>query len=291
MENWYERIEEYNLGKLSAQQRQQFETVMMTDPVLMEAVRQHRAEWEAGELLAEKILREQIREQFGEHSDITGNQSSKHWKWIATIALLLLAALALFFINRRGNTAQEEHPSTQPPAKDTVSSIPAPPVAQTQPDAPVNKPERTNGNDRKKAPEYKVLAMAAYRTPDGLTGVRGTAGNGDSLVLAQQAFAKKNYRLALRYLTPLPTGSQQEGLALRGHTHFLAGDYAAARADFSDLLAGGVYIRDAQWFGLLADMTVIGANKKDLLQRLDAIRLDKYHPWQKDAAALWERLK
>lgn len=288
-ENWYKLIEDYNLGKLPESRRAQFETAMADDPALAQAVQEHRTEWEAGELLTEQILRSQIREAFETYPGNTGTWLSKYWKWILASTFILITT-AVLVLKTRQPVAPKQELLPAPPLKiDPVA--PKVPIAQVPPDSKSTTPPQTQLPSSEKTSDYKALALAAYRTPDGLANVRGTAGSGDSLELAQQAFEKKDLRLALSYLSSLPTDSRQEGLALRGHVYFLSGNYAAASADFSELQEGGVYTRDAQWFGLLSDMTRSAGNKNNILQRLDAIRRDKHHPWQKDAAALWERLK
>jgi len=291
MKNWYNVIETYNLGKMHAPQRAQFEAAMADDPALAQAVQQHRIEWEAGELLAEKALRAQIRQLMREQADKPGSWFSINWKWALLVTTIMAAGAAVIFKNKQPVAPAVQYPSNSPLGKDSIPPTPPSFATQEHRDTPIGKPVNPPVAGRKIAGGVKAMALAAYQSSESFSQVRSLAGENDSLSLAQEAFAKKDYRLALRYLSSLPLDSRQEGLSLRGHSHFLAGDYAAASNDFSELRAGGVYIRDAQWFGLLATIATPGADKNNWMKRLDAICLDKKHPFQKDAAALLEKLE
>ncbi len=282
--NWYESIEAYNLGLMSAEQAAQLEAAMRADEELAAAVRAHRMEWEMQELFAETLLRADIRQRFLEPPPESGIPKN-HWNWLyrnwkyALPALLILGG-AGFFIFKNTPAPTEALPQNAPaptaPAPDTRQpASPEKPIAQQPaPDPP--------------ATDSRRLALAAYRAPESLSGVRGTAGDTDTLTLASKAFAQKNYRRALLLLSKLPDSDQQEGLSLRAHAHFGAGDFAAASRDFSDLGKGGIYRREAQWFGLLARMATPGADKKVWLKQLDSIRQQPTHPYQREAKQLWK---
>lgn len=282
--NWYKSIEDYNLGLMSVEQTSQFEAAMRADEELAAAVRAHRAEWEMQELFAENLLRAEIRQRFLEsppEPDIPPKDRSwlsRNWKY-ALPALLILGG-AGFFIFKNKPAPTEALPPNAPaptaPAPDTGQPAPPErPIAQQ----PVSDPPATDS---------RRLALAAYRVPDGLSGVRGAAGDADTLTLASKAFSQKNYRRALLLLSKLPDSDQQEALSLRAHAHFGAGDFAAASRDFADLEAEGIYRREAQWFGLLARMASPGADKKVWLKQLEAIRQQPAHPYQREAKQLWK---
>ena len=169
-------------------------------------------------------------------------------------------------------------------------ALPAPtaPAPDTRQPAPPEKPIAQQPTPDPSATDSRRLALAAYRAPESLSGVRGTAGDTDTLTLASKAFSQKNYRRALLLLSKLPGSDQQEGLSLRAHAHFGAGDFAAASRDFSDLEKGGVYRREAQWFGLLARMIAPGADKNLWMKQLDSIRQQPAHPYQREAKQLWK---
>lgn len=289
MEDWYAHIEDYNLGKLPVPLLEQFETAMANDSLLAQAVAQHRTEWEAAELLAEKVLRAQVREQFGDIHNKSKAGFIKNWQWLLLLFLVFSAATVLLIKYSKPDTPQEEPGLNQDSVKDSVAKVPTPGFALENSDSIAAETNLPKVPVRKSAPKIRALALAAYQIPAGLTQLR-SAGEGDTLSLAQDAFANKDYRLVLQYLASLPPDSRQEGLSLRGHAHFLLGAYAEASKDFSALQAGGVYLREAQWFGLLADMAQQDTYKKGSSVRLDAIRTDKHHPWQKDAQALWNKL-
>jgi hypothetical protein len=282
MKEFYEKIEAYNMGKLSPGEAAQMDAAMSADEQLAGAVRQHRAEWEAQELLAEKLLRAQIRQQFKEQPPEPGNWFSRNWKWLApTLAVLLLGGVWLFLKNEP--PALPVAPPTQEspaPVQPSTPETPTPAPQQNVPIAETSQPE---------APNWGALAAASYAVPESLGNVRGQ--DGDTLSLATAAFKEKKYRQVAQLLASLPEESQQEALMTRAHAQFLAKNYQAAAADFSKLEAGGVYKKDAEWFGLLARMAGGNFDPKKDGKILDGIRSNGKHPHNADAAVLYKKWK
>ena len=286
--NWYESIEQYNLGHLSAEQAARFEAAMQADEELAAAVRAHRTAWEMQELLAENLLRARIRERMAGQPDMPGtadtgwNRLTKYRKYGLPV-LLLLGALAFFVFKKSGEQvpAVRQQPIQEMPAPENPPAPAAPanenPVPQTQ------KPVAGS----KKQPDLRQLAMAGYRVPEGLSGIRGQD-EGDNLSKATEAFFQKKYRQALGLLEPLPENDRQEALSLRAHAHFGAGDFQAAARDFAELEAGGIYRREAQWFGLLSRMAVPGADIDALKKELEAVRQTANHPYREAAEKLMQ---
>jgi len=279
--NWYENIEQYNLGHLSAEQAAQFEAAMQADEGLAAAVRAHRTQWEMQELLAENLLRAEIRQRMAGQTNLPKATTgwTKYWKY-GLPALLLLGALAFFIFKKSGEqippVQQQPEPEIQAP-KTEPAPVPENTVPKTQ----------TPVAGAKKQPDPRQLAMANYRVPEGLTGIRGPADN-DTLTLAAQAFTAKNYGRTLLLLSELPENDQQEALSLRAHAHFGAKNYVAAGRDFSALEAGGIYRREAQWFGLLSRMAAPGADKAALKKELEVIRQTANHPYREAAERLMQ---
>lgn len=278
-DNWYENIEHYNLGRFSAEQAALFEAAMRADEDLAAAVRAQRTEWEMQELLAENLLRAQIKERMAGQPDTPEGKGNwtKYWKY-GLLVLLLLGALVFFVFNRSGEQipAVEQQPEQEMPAPKTTPA-PAPENAAPKTQKPVA--------DDKKQPDLRQLAMASYRVPEGISGIRGLAEN-DTLTLAAQAFEAKNYNRVLLLLSKLPENDRQEALSLRAHAQFGAKNFAAAAREFSELEAGGIYRREAQWFGLLSRMAAPGADKSALKKELEVIRQTANHPYQKEAGTL-----
>lgn len=281
-EKLYDLIEDYNLGRLKPPQLEAFEAALATDAALAAAVRIHRAEWEMRELLAENTLRAQIRQGFVEQPP---HQPwvLKNWKWTLLTLLFLGVAGVLFFQKTPEPTARfpENVPSATPsdtvPVRDSVAPLPS------KPDVP----ERPTPADLRK------YAMAAYEMPESLSGLRG-AGSEDTLGLAQAAFAEKNYRRVLQLLNVLPAEERQEALLLRAHAAFGAGQFDFAFGDFNQLKAGNIYRREAQWFFVLSGMAgreENNGNQNMWLLQLNDIRKDSKHPYQKQAEALWQKIK
>lgn len=280
MENFYAKIEAYNHGKMTPAEAEQFELAMAADPALHKATMQHRTEWEAQELLAEKLLRAQIRQHFDTPPPVANNWFSNNWRWLLPVGGLLLAGGIWLFVEKAQPSPTP--PSTPPPTQ----NWPAEPTAPL--DSTKKQPEPKNGSQpiakQEDKPNWDALAAAAYDLPENLSGLRGQ--DGDVLSQAASAFSDDKYRQVVQLLTPLPDDSQQEALALRAHAKFLAEEYAAAADDFAELEAGGIYRRDAEWFGLLARMAAGKLGKKELKKQLDAIRNNEKHPHKPAADAL-----
>lgn len=280
-------IDDFVLGRLSPADRQRFEAAMAADPALQDAVWQRRITWESEELLAEKALRAQIRQAFLENE--TGNSTPKNTKkWWPL--LLVAAALAitgwLLFDAQTSKPVPSKQPDTAPSPTGQPHPV-APPPSQAPADSvPASLPPRPVAQQDNKS-NYQVLALSAYQLPEQLTGTRGDTASDDTVSLAAAAFSQKNYRQVVRLLAVLPQSSKQEALSLRAHARFLMGNYAAAKTDFALLLDGGVYQRDAEWYGLLAALSQPSPNLKAALKQLDGIRKDVNHPYKDAAQALW----
>ena len=279
-EKLYELIEDYNLGRLKPPQLEQLEAALATDAALAAAVATQRAEWEMRELLAENALRAQIRQGLSEQPP--SRWITRNWKWLLPVLLCLGAAGFLFY---RNSPARVDAP---PPEVVPPVSVPADTVLlpKTPPSAPP--PQQPDPRD-KVTPDPRIYAMAAYEMPESLSGLRG-ASTEDTLGLAQTAFAEKNYRKVVSLLAVLPPDERQEALHLRAHARFSLQRFADAARDFSELEQGGIYRREAEWYGLLSRMAAQGTDKNLLMRQLDTIRKQNGHPYREKAETLWRRL-
>lgn len=276
--DWYELIEPYNLGRLPAAQAARFEAAMQADPALAAAVYTHRTEWEMQELVAENLLRTELRQRLNDLPDTPDNPPSNAWKFLLPL-LPLLGAMAYFFFLK---------PNADPalPPGQVPQEVPAPPS-----NPPAAQPEKTAPPAQIPIAEAPLprdrhqLALAAYRAPEGLSGIRGP-GDDATLSQATQAFAEKNYRRVLELLDTLPEDDRQEALSLRAHAGFSTGNFAAAARDFEELEAGGIYRREAQWFGLLSRMAMPETAPNALKKSLEQIQNNADHPYRNDARAL-----
>lgn len=272
--SYYNQIDDYHLGKLSAEEAKAFEAASASDPALAKALHDRRLEWEAQELLVEQQLRAQIRAEWATQT-IPPPAHRRWWRW--GLLLLMLGAGFVYW----------RHPQSPPK---TLPTPPAPPT-QTQENeqqTPTVTPPPIAQEETK--PSRQQLALAAYQVPTGLTQTRGEDAT-DTLGLAQAAFSEKKYGRVIQWLTPLPAENAQDALLLRAHAQLASGKYAAARRDFNALEAGGIYRRDAEWFGVLAQMADDRTGQLTWLITLQAIKNDSRHPHQTAALRLWQKLE
>lgn len=187
-------------------------------------------------------------------------------------------------------------PPTEVLPEKTPENLPtenAPVLENQKRDSLVSKPKIPVAGS-KKQPNLRQIALANYRVPDGLSGIRG-ASDKDTLTLATKAFFEKNYGRVLFLLSNLPENDGQEALSLRAHANFGAGNFASAARDFEGLELGGIYRREAEWFGILSQLASPearpGSDKNLLKNDLEKIRQMSNHPFQKEAEKLWGELK
>lgn len=283
--NWFDQIDKYHQGLLTNDEKVRFEAAMAADDQLVDAVRLHKIEWEAQELLAENLLRAEIRKHFDEYeASIPSNEEKRHkrlffnWKYLLPVFLTVILAV-YFWVSRK----PEPTPTAPAPKDQPVQQE----MAQQLPDTPV---ENLPDQRIRPAAGLRKLALNAYQPPAGLSGVRGTTDE-DLLNRAARAFASKQYLNTIRLLDTIPEDGAQEALSLRAHARFGAGQYDTAAADFTALEAGGIYRREAQWFGLLARMAGPKADKSSLKRELEAFSRDKNHPYRQEAEQLIKLLQ
>jgi len=282
-----ERIEKYNLGHLSEAEVERFEAEMLANPRLAKAVREHRTAWEMGELMAEERLRARIRARFADATPSPDFRPGRIRRFMLGVLLLLLGAAVFFVVRNRQTAAPAEPAKTAPTPEILPEKTPGettPPVPEQPKAAPSRSPEAPIAQTQKQ-PAMRRLALANYRTPDGLSGIRG-ADESENLSRAAKAFFEKNYARTLDLLATLPENDRQEALALRAHAHFGASHFVAAARDFSELEKEGVYRREAQWFGVLARLAADPAEEARTLSDLQTIIQNDKHPYRIQAEAL-----
>lgn len=281
-EQYSDRIEQYNLGLLSGTELERFEAEMLADPKLAEAVYEHRIAWEIGELLAEENLRAQIRERFDAPPPPPQTvKKKKIWNNTLLALLALFGTAGFLFLLNRQNARPEPAKSMPTPE---ISPPKTPPEPAPQPPGPAARPQAPMAQKRPQ-PTMRALALASYRVPEGLSGIRGGNDN-ENLSLAATAFSEKDYARVLELLADLPENERQEALSLRAHAHFGAKNFADATRDFSELEKGGVYRREAQWFAALAYLAAYPTDKKKVLEMLGKIKQDSKHPYRTNAEKL-----
>ena len=146
-------------SKLPAELKAPFEAAMRDDEALKAAVATHRTEWEMQELMAENLIRSQIREQFETIGAPNGNGGldwwTKNWKYILTAVIVLIVAVyCILQISKKApETPSQNLPQNSP--IDTTPSVRVP-IAQN--------PEKVPVEDVPKAPDGRQLAMAIRQT-------------------------------------------------------------------------------------------------------------------------------
>ncbi len=198
--------------------------------------------------------------------------------------LLTLGGAAWLFWPKAG--VEEPLPRRDQPAE-SVNPPPAPP-----PTAPPSSGQEQIA--QKSVPavnRYRALAQASYRTPDFAVEIRGEAPvSQDALNAARRALAERRYTDALRALQNVTADYQPDAAYLRGHALFGLKEYLQAAAVFEQLTGSIRYGEAAQWYEVLALLPDYDHTRRAVLKKLKKIAEDKGHPFQPEAAQLYQRL-
>ncbi len=294
------KIESYVNGSMDEASKSAFEAELRENPVLATETAVFKTEWEIREMLIENQLRndiDAIYAQYQPQSVAAEKPRKKNLWWLALfIALGLVGTIYTLTLKDKvevqpENTNQQqggyadgqidETPTELPESteKEGVTAEDEVPIEKTETSTPAQTPVQ------KVKLDLSALALAAYESPEGLLASRGTSSS-ENYDKAIDAFIARNYREAADLLKTLPEDEEQEALALRAHASFKSSDFTRAIQDFQALKDGGIYRRDAEWYGLLARMAVKQGSRDVWKTELEKMANNPSHPYNKKAGKL-----
>lgn len=282
-------IEKYILGKLSNEDRIQFELAMASEPDLEQKVHLRRIEWELEELLAEKVLRQQLGEEFEKHDHGQNIRKRNLWVVIGLAIISALVWLVYFVVNKPTATSKQ---NIEVDFEEIVPEIISPMAIDTSEDIstdtliPQTKTIEYAQIDRKA--QIGEMALASYTSPEGIIETRSELD--ENTTLALEAYKQKNYLKVIQLLKSISEDDEAELWSLRAHANFGAKKYQSANNDFNTLALGGIYKKEAEWFGLLSGMAAGTVSERSIKNKLKQMLTDQNHPYKKEAANLLKNL-
>lgn len=311
--NYFDQIENYLTGKLSAQEAKAFEQEVAANENLAMELELQKLEHEGMEMMVEKELKANMAS-WGDQpppdpfSDFEKpkNTNGKTW-FFALVGALLLAGAWWFFGTEKkvGKASPVEQPKTESTQEKEVEM--PPPANMPVAEEPTKREEKDDMPPTKKQAEpentpntkqyaYADLSQKAYDVPPTF-GSRLKSGERDdensNLTLAAKEFDAGKYTDALKLLGPPNTKEQSTVRYLRGHTYFMVKNYRAAAQEFA-VVASDEFLpnyQEAQWYLLLsyvAQMPEMEKEFRDLAQRLAD---DEYSDYREQAKELLAEVK
>lgn len=294
------KIESYVNGSMDAASRSAFEAELRENPVLATETAVFKTEWEIREMLIENQLRNDIDAIYAQYQpqSVAAEKPRKKnlWWLVLIIALALVGTIYTLTLkdkveNQPENTNQQQEGYADEQIDETPTELPESTEKEgvtVEDEVPIQKTETSTPAQtpvQKVKLDLSALALAAYESPEGLLASRGTSSS-ENYDKAIDAFIARNYRDAADLLKTLPEDEEQEALALRAHASFKSSDFTRAIQDFQALKDGGIYRRDAEWYGLLARMAVKQGSRDVWKTELEKMANNPSHPYNKKAGKL-----
>lgn len=285
-------IQNYLRGQLPADERDQFEKQLKTDPALAEEVAQQLAELAAAEQLIASETRAWMQEWQKPAQPVF---RVNRFGWLAAIAagaLLLIAAIYLF---RQSEAVPQEQADQKAPAveKPIVNEVPPVPAVEPQPQpAPAEKPVATT--PKPATPNYLAEARQYFQEPV-LSDIRrtGTDNNVSLIRQAQAAYAATDYQRTLDLLAQTDSLRQQSATFLEAHALFHLNRFAAAETSFEKLVVQNSrqFRYPAEWGLLICRLANFPNRQQAFQQQFEALLNNPQHPYFEQAKNLENALK
>jgi hypothetical protein len=293
MNPFFDKIEPYLLGELSALEREAFEKALRSDPELAGAVNRQN---EVMLRLDALRLRHKVKAALGDQAAPEQKTALRvvRLAWAVAASLVLLVA-ALWFLYR---PPAENAPdiAVQPPViarPDTLVRTEAPaPGAVPAPE--IARPEARSGPSP--ATRANLVALARqYSVGPTASRLRGSAGSaqapesGTPAERAAEAYERQDYRRVNELLQADRLVEQdEEARFLRASARFQTALYSAAAADFKALEGSFQFRHEARWNFILCQLAL--GNQDAARALLASAAADPDFPFQLKAAELGRKL-
>lgn len=283
-----EQIEKFLLGKMSKEERQNFESQIQKNEELATEVQVQRLELDALDVLVARDLRERVQSWKAQPT----RPRYKLWPW----SLLLLLILGIVVTLQVFPTAAPvEHPVV--PKQQETPAVEPGPVKESPKKGPLKKTTPLVTPQAKRSvpgSPYLALVLKTYEKPQLISSLRNTEQEVNSSLFAQgiKALDSGNHQEALRIVEQMGEGFLDNKLYIKGHAYFGLKRYPEAAEMFHQLVVNQSisYLDAADWFELLSLFSASNNQNKDLEKRLDKIAADSNHQYQPQAVRLKQAL-
>jgi Anaphase-promoting complex, cyclosome, subunit 3 len=295
----YEKIDAYLRKQLSAQEKNAFEAAIAKDEDLAMEVEIQRLYIDAGEVLIEQDLKEQVNNWKAEikssQDSTTTNEpippttktaASKAYL-LAIVAVVVMALLVLYLLwlnSAQSGTGDQSEPnkdqqnlqdSPRSNSKDSTS------LERNQQQLPGNTREQKTPNDKPPIAKGPIadLLNEYYESPTGTIRSPQPGEVESPYELAARNYNDGQYATALNQLANIPpTAPNLNNIQLlKAYCHFQLQHYAEAEAIFSDLAK--LKMASADW-GLAMTFLAQGPKAIDKLRaKLELIRSEPFHDY------------
>ncbi|MCB0643357.1 MAG: hypothetical protein KDC44_17025 [Phaeodactylibacter sp.] len=287
-QKFYTQIEDYLKGRLSEEDRKQFEAALLMDAALSSEVALQRDLIAATRELDVLQLRSAIRDSLAtdtlpKKTHQKPRKPGSGWLNWLVLSLFLLGGAYLIYRAFNSNDTNPVHqdlsePKALPndstekqfseplqmdrPTSGEQDQKPAPPVAENK---TTTRPAEKQAEPSTPNPELIALATELYREQPYSVQLKSADPDADKSLLAQAeaAYADKDFRAVIGLLEKPEPGFETESAKLRAHALFQLGQYDQAAKAFQGL-AKGFYKYDAQWYRLLALLPGLPGTQKEV---------------------------
>ncbi|MBC7778070.1 MAG: hypothetical protein H7246_21740, partial [Phycisphaerae bacterium] len=288
--NWYDKIDDYLDGRLSAFEKEEMDAAIQKDVALAHELKGYKMEREAMEILSEEKSRSDFMrwtEDIPKDPLVPKPLSWWHQnRWPISMVGVLLIVL-MFWVNDRfifSNPKSDTTPA-QTPAQEPVLSPAQPIVDKRAEHQKIEKPSPSVPNQHKPPDNSRsfhaaVFAKKEFSDPDNIAMSRIRGGGNTDIQFSEalkaylSAKSEIDYANAGELLNKIGPNSSNYWLSiyLKGHAYFKSEQYEKAADAFRDVAAKGMpYSPDAKWKEALSLFATGGKQKQRLREILSKI--------------------
>jgi negative regulator of sigma E activity len=323
----YEKIELYLKKELTQDEMIAFENDIKNNPKLAEAVKLHRLEWDAMEVLIEADLKKKMTEWHVPfeatplpkssasatvfEAKTSENEAKSHKlslvqrNWLMGIAasLTLLTVATVWYFNRPQQSQKPEISTIEPNQKVDTPSVFLPKTNEkTEDKIAVEKPQKQDIKkvetpNLKDDKNYLAYAYEAYENEGAPKyedmQIRG-ANNENIMDEAGKAYDKKDYKRTIDLLKNTPISDENfNALEILAHAYFQSKNTKAALPIFQNLLklSGKKSREKSEWYLLLCYLSDYKNHKTDFNLLSESILAQKEHAYFEATKNFFNKMK
>ncbi len=303
-DQYFEQIERYISGKLSAEETAQLEREIAADPSLADLVELHRLENAAIDHAIAETLRPQVQEWVDSSGSFAQSRQLKNKKWwLGLLGLGCLIAIGTIYLNMNDTPGELLTPET--PSSIPEQEIAIPPDEQKksdEPDSPQKEvPEKDKIQSDKPLNPYQVAAIERIAPPS-LSDIELKSpdeelpsNDSNPLIAAKTAYTEGKYNEALYHANRIQPDHPQYDYVreMQALANFQLGKFEYAAREFLELLNKKTFgFKDRlEWNLVLCYLAQYPEKKEQFEKFLKIILEDPEHPYLKHALDLQRKME